>query len=183
MMTVNEIVTIVALFTGPLAGVGFSLWYQSRKEKSDRRKRVFITLMAHRKTNPPSLELVNNLNVIDVVFDQDRRVVELWHQYYDLLCQKPLNQHLVEAKYLDLLAAMARVVGFSELAQTDIARFYTPDAYATQYILNYEMQTELIRILKTLDNELLQSVIPAKQPLKQLPPPVGENSRKRRKAG
>ena len=82
--------------------------------------------MAHRKSNPPTIDLVNSLNVIDVVFHDSPRVVQLWHQYYDLLCQTPVNWHLAEGKYLDLVSEMARDLRYQTVSQTDIARFYTP---------------------------------------------------------
>lgn len=141
-------VTVGAIVAGPVAAVIFTFWIQKRRDKREAQMRVFMSLMAHRKTNPPSWELVNSLNLVDVAFDKDRRVVELWHQYYDLLCQEPLNEHLVEAKYLDLLAAMAKALDYSELSQTDIARFYSPRAHATQFQMNAEIQAELLRVLK-----------------------------------
>jgi len=141
-------VTGLAIFLGPLAGVLFTLWFQSRKDKKDQKQRLFIILMAHRKSNPPTFDLVNSLNLIDVVFADSRQVVTLWHQYYDLLCQVPVNWHLAESKYLDLLSEMAKVLGYNDLSQTDISRFYSPVAHGNQAQLSLETQLELLRILK-----------------------------------
>lgn len=142
-------VTGLAIFLGPLAGVIYTLWFQSRKDKKDAKNRLFLTLMAHRKSNPPTFDLVNGLNLIDAVFSKNPSVVELWHQYYDLLCYTTPNGHLVEAKYLDLLSEMAKVLGYSELSQTAIARFYSPNAHVNQNQMNYEIQNELLRVLKS----------------------------------
>lgn len=141
-------VTGLAIFLGPLAGVLFTLWFQSRKDKKDQKQRLFLILMAHRKSNPPTFDLVNSLNLVDVVFADSRQVVTLWHQYYDLLCQTPVNWHLAEAKYLDLLSEMAKVLGYNDLSQTDISRFYSPVAHGNQAQLSLETQLELLRILK-----------------------------------
>lgn len=141
-------VTGLAIFLGPLAGVIFTLWFQAHKDKADQKNRLFLSLMAHRKSNPPNFDLVNGLNLIDAVFAKDRKIVELWHQYYDFLCQTPVNWHLAEAKYLDLMSEMARVLGYSELSQTSIARFYSPIAHGNQVQLNSEIQIELLRVLK-----------------------------------
>lgn len=161
-MTANEIayaqlitsqwqlwVTGLAIFIGPLAGVIFTLWFQSRKEKNDAKNRLFLNLMAHRKSNPPTFDLVNGLNLIDAVFSKHRSVVQLWHEYYDLLCQNPVNWHLAEAKYLDLLSEMARILGYSGMSQTAIARFYSPNAHINQAQLNLDIQIELLRVLKS----------------------------------
>lgn len=151
-MTVGEIiqlcVTATALIIGPIAGVILALALQRRKEKRDAKMRAFMVLMAHRKTMPPVQDLVNHLNLVDLVFEKERDVVHLWHEYFDLLCHEPLNMQLVEPKYLDLLASMAKSLGYKELAQTDIARFYSPKAFASQTVLNMEIQTELLRVLK-----------------------------------
>ena len=142
-------VTGLAIFLGPLAGVIFTLWFQARKEKLDAKNRLFLTLMAHRKSNPPTFDLVNGLNLIDAVFSKNPSVVVLWHQYYDLLCYPTVNWHLAEAKYLDLLSEMAKVLGYSELSQTAIARFYSPNAHVNQNQMNFDIQTELLRVLKS----------------------------------
>jgi len=141
-------ITAIAIVVGPLAGVLFTLWFQRRKETTDAQQRLFQTLMAYRRSNPPVYEWVNSLNLIDVVFAKHRVVVDLWHQYYDLLCQEPVNWHLAEAKYLDLLAAMARILGYKDLSQTDMSKFYSPRAHGTHAELMQETQMELLRVLK-----------------------------------
>lgn len=141
-------ITALAIFLGPLAGVLFTLWFQGRKDRKDQKQRLFLILMAHRKSNPPTFDLVNGLNLIDVVFSQHRQVVDLWHQYYDLLCQTPVNWHLAESKYLDLLSEMAKVLGYSDLSQTDISRFYSPIAHGNQAQLSISTQLEFLRVLQ-----------------------------------
>ena len=142
-------VTGFAIFLGPLAGVIFTLWFQARKEKLDAKNRLFLTLMAHRKSYPPTFDLVNGLNLIDAVFSKNTSVVQLWHDYYDLLCHSPVIWHLAEAKYLDLLSEMAKVLGYSDLSQTSIARFYSPIAHGNQVQLNVDIQLELLRVLQS----------------------------------
>lgn len=140
-------VTAAAIFLGPLAGVIFTIWFQNRKEKRDQKSRLFLTLMAHRKAIPPTIEAVNSLNVIDVVFADNKHVVTLWHEYYDLLSQTEVNWHLADAKFLDLIWAMARVVGCKNLSQTDISKFYTPMAHSTQTQMNQQIQVALLGML------------------------------------
>lgn len=141
-------ITGLAIFLGPLAGVLFTLWFQSRKDRKDQKQRLFLILMAHRKSNPPTFDLVSSLNLVDVVFADNRLVVTLWHQYYDLLCQVSVNWNLAESKYLDLLSKMAKALGYHDLSQTDISRFYSPVAHGNQAQLSLETQLELLRILK-----------------------------------
>lgn len=145
-------ITGSAIFLGPLVGVIFTLWFQSRKDKKNQKQHLFFILMAHRKSNPPTFDWVNGLNLIDVVFAEHRQVVRLWHEYYDLLCHDPVNWQLVEPKYLDLLAEMAKILGYDKLAQTDISKFYSPRAHGDQTQLSQETQSELLRVLKNTEH-------------------------------
>jgi hypothetical protein len=104
--------------------------------------------MAHRKSNPPNYDLVNGLNLIDVVFADSPTVLQLWHQYYDLLCTNPPNFQAWEHKHTDLLSEMAQVLGYKKLKQTDIEKFYTPLAHGNQTELNQKIQNELLRVLQ-----------------------------------
>ena len=144
----TKTMNIIAVILGPIIAVIITLWYQSRKEKRMDKYRLFTTLMAHRKSNPPMIDLVRGLNLIDLVFSKHREIVDLWHQYFDLLCQTPVNWQIAEAKYLDLLAEMGKVLGYKDLKQTDISRFYTPVAYGSQAELNEKMQREFLRVLE-----------------------------------
>lgn len=82
-------VTGLAIFLGPLAGVLFTLWFQSRKDKLEAKRRLFLTLIAERKTLFISPQMAQALNTIDVVFSDSRTIKDLWHKYYALLSQPP----------------------------------------------------------------------------------------------
>ena len=75
---------ILAIFLGPIIAVCITLWWQNRKEQRDAKLRSFTALMAHRKSMPPSYEFTAALNLIDVVFAKNERVVQLWHELYAL---------------------------------------------------------------------------------------------------
>ena len=139
---------IIAVILGPIIAVIITLWYQSRKEKRDTKHRIFLTLMGHRKSNPPTFALVEVLNTLDVVFADNSKIVRLWHEYYDLLCTKEPNYQTLEHKYLDLLSEIAQSLGYKKLKQTDIEKFYTPVAHGSQAELNEKMQRELLRVLE-----------------------------------
>lgn len=139
---------IVAVIIGPIVAVLITLWYQSRKEKRDAKIRLFLNLMAHRKSNPPTFERVNSLNLIDVVFAGHPTVLQLWHEYYDLLHTQPSNFEQWEHKHIDMLSEMGRVLGYKKLKQTEIEKFYTPVAHGTMAELNEKTQREFLRVLE-----------------------------------
>jgi hypothetical protein len=141
---------IIAVLLSPIVPVAITLWWQRRKEKLDAKRRLFITLMAHRRTFPPTIEWVNALNVIDVVFGDHTNVVTQWHRYFDELnhTQGQMRLQARERAYLDMLSAMARVLGYKRLQQTEIDMFYSPQAHQNQLELNLKTQQEFLRVLE-----------------------------------
>jgi hypothetical protein len=160
---------IVALLVGPSIAVAITLWWQNRKEKRDAKIRLFTTLMAFRRSYPVSYEWSNALNLIDVVFSDSRQVVERWRRYYDNL-HDPSPHALAERThiYLELMSEMAHELDFPNLQQTDIDRFYTPEAHGTQADLNAECQREWLRVLRNT----------ARFETSAIPPPPGASSAK-----
>jgi len=146
-MDLKEFLPIVAIITGPLSAVLITLWWQRRKERRDAKLRLFTTLMAHRRAFPPTAEWVAALNLIDVIFHDQRRVVALWHEFFHLLhnpSMLPEQGH----KYLEMLSAMATSLGFRKLQQVDIDKYYSPQVHQDQLVAQAELQAELLRVLK-----------------------------------
>jgi hypothetical protein len=146
-METKDVVTIIALILGPVIAVIITLWSQKRSEKLNAKRQLFVTLMANRRAGP-NREWVNALNLIDVIYAGETRIVQLWHQLYDVLNVQTINQQAFTHKYLDLLSAMATSLGYRSLTQTDIDKFYMPQALGDQAQLSLEAQTELLRVLK-----------------------------------
>jgi hypothetical protein len=141
---------VVAIILGPIIAVAITLWWQNRKEKRDAKLRLFISLMAQRKTTPPTYEWVQALNLIDVVFAKDRRVVELWHELFQLFENRERTQ-TQDHKYIELLSEMASVLGFRKLQQTDIDKFYYPQSYVDALLAQNKAQAEWLRVLENTE--------------------------------
>lgn len=140
--------TVIATGLGPIAAVLITLWHQDRSQKRSAKERLFLTLMAHRKSFPISRDWAQGLNLIDVVFSDDPTVLTAWHEFYDYIHIKPMDQKQFEHKHLDLLTRMAKALGYPNLQQTDIDKFYNPQVHGDEATRNYEIQTELLRVLK-----------------------------------
>jgi hypothetical protein len=148
---VTDIVMILAVIFGPVFAVLVTLWCQQRKENRDSKIRLFLTLMAFQKSYPINHESANQLNLIDLVFSDNTKVLGFWHEYYSLLNrQNPSALQLEEQnhKFLELLSSMAADTGFHRLQQTDIDKFYIPSAHVSQANLNWGCQNEFLRVLK-----------------------------------
>lgn len=143
-----QTINIIAILLSPVIAVLITLWYQSYKEKRDAKLRLFLTLMAHRKENLITTEHVNALNLIDVVFADHPKVLQLWHEDDDLLYSQPPNYVLWDSKHIDMLSEIATVLHYGKLKQTDIGKFYFPKAHADQLQINTKIQDELLRVLE-----------------------------------
>ncbi len=53
-----------------------------------------------------------------------------------------------QRKHIDLLSKIAEDVGFKNLKQTDISKYYKPEYIVSQETLNNEILQELLRFLK-----------------------------------
>jgi hypothetical protein len=136
----------LAIFLGPVTAVCITLWAQSRKDKKAAKRHLFLTLMGERKRVPLPPHVLAVLNTIDVVFYNNRQVVDLWHKYYMLLGQPPAQER--EHTWLELLAAMAVDLRYPALKQTDIDKFYVPQGYIDQIELQGKIQNEFLRVLQ-----------------------------------
>lgn len=65
---------IIAVAVIPIIVWVLGIKYQDRKAKKDAQLRVFLTLMADRKSNPITKEWVDAINIIDVVFQDNKEV-------------------------------------------------------------------------------------------------------------
>lgn len=147
--TALAVANIIAIMASAVIAVAITLWWQARKEKRDAKIRLFTTLMAFRKAYPVNYEWARALNLIDVIFSDSPEVVARWHRYFDNLEDKnpaALNRRI--HIYLELMSEMAKELGFPNLQQTDIDKFYVPQSHADQADINAKIQNEWLRVLK-----------------------------------
>jgi hypothetical protein len=147
-------VTGLAIFLGPLLGVIFTFWFQSRKDRSTEKHRLFLNLMGERKGLFISQQMAQALNTIDVVFADNTNVTNLWHKYYALLAQPPGEER--DHVWIELLTAMAADLGYSNLKQTDLIKFYIPQGHVDQLDFQKDVQTEWLRVLKNTEHFLVE---------------------------
>jgi len=153
------ITTTIAILLGPIFAVMITLWYQSKKEKQQHKFLLFQTLMSRRRDFPISQEWVDALNLIDVVFHDNKKAVGLWHAYHEMLGHKERDYGEENRKYLDLLHSLALGLGYKNLQQTDIDRFYLPVGLGDQKALSEALQREQLIYLQN-SNKLYSAQIP-----------------------
>lgn len=149
-MDTSLILSIVQIVS--VAAVPFIVWYigvkyQDRKTKKNAQLRLFLTLMANRQKNPISEEWVDSLNCIDVVFQDNKKVRAAWKEYLDSLNQKSSHFENQNSYKLDLLSEMAESLGYKQLKQTEIDRFYSPVYFGSQQSRQEILFNETLRVL------------------------------------
>ena len=142
-------ITGLAIFLGPLAGVMFTLWFQARKEAKDAKQRLFLALLSERKAHQVSTQVAQELNKIDVVFSDSPKVRTVWHEYYALLHGQPGEPRA--HKWLELLSAMARELGYKGLTQLDLDKFYIPQGHVDDADFRKKLSWHLARVLENTE--------------------------------
>ena len=107
-------IEIAALIIIPIAAVLIGQWLQNRAEKRKDKMQIFKVLMTAR-IYAWTVESVNALNVLDVVFARDKKVIAAWRDLSDKLnTYDESEQHLnriKNARY-KLLEEMANSLGY-----------------------------------------------------------------------
>jgi len=138
---------LISISLVPFIIWGMGTYFQNRKGKRNAQMMLFLDLMKTRKHMPPSQIWVDALNQIDVVFQKNKQVRLAWRAYYDSL--HPQSQHFENqgAFQLDLLSEIANSLGYKDLKQTEIDRFYSPRAHGTAITRQEIFYDEYLRVL------------------------------------
>jgi hypothetical protein len=148
-------ITALAIFLGPLAGVLFTLWFQSRKEKTDAKHQLFLALMAERKSPYVTTQVAQALNKVDVVFADSQNVKARWHEYYALLHQTPGEPRT--HKWIELLTTMAKELGYKQLAQLDLDKFYVPQGHVDDADFQRKVGRQWARVLESTEHFVVKA--------------------------
>ena len=87
------------------------------------------------------------LNTIDVVFQDNKKVRQAWREYLDSLNEKSPHFDSSNSFRLDLLSEMAIALGYKNLKQTEIDRFYSPKYFGSQMSRHEILFQENLRVL------------------------------------
>ena len=145
---------IIAVAIIPIIVWVLGIKYQDRRTKKDAQLNLFLTLMANRKSNPITKEWIDALNTIDVVFQDNIKVRHAWREYLDSLNNKSPNSFL-----LDLLSEMSMAVGYGNLKQTEIDRFYLPVYFTNQLKANEDLTQSFQKTLNYINQSFAQKEI------------------------
>ena len=84
-MECKDILNLIAIIVIPIGAVLIGQWLQSRSEKRKDKMQIFKTLMTSRIYGWTQ-ESVYCMNIIDIVFANDKKVRNAWKDLYDKYC-------------------------------------------------------------------------------------------------
>ena len=103
-MTTSDLFVIIAIIIAPVLAVQVQKFIENRKAATDRKMQIFRTLMATRMT-PLSPLHVEALNMIDIEFHKDKRIVDTWRSLLDNFASYPQDPE--DPNYTTMLTSRA----------------------------------------------------------------------------
>lgn len=113
-----KVINILAVIVAPIVAVWIGQKLQDRQEKRKDKLEMFKTLMMARNSWTP--ESVRALNILDIVFSDDKKVRFAWKGYYEKLCvnnpDEPTDVELkkIQNAQYELLETMANSLGYKD---------------------------------------------------------------------
>lgn len=154
-MECKDILNLIAIIVIPIAAVLIGQWLQNRSEKRKDKMQIFKTLMTARIYGW-TVESVHALNVIDIVFADDKKVRDAWKDLYDKYCvQNPDETQLkkIQNAQYKLLETMAITLGYKDkITWENIQNPYVPDGMIRQWQEQAKSQQTYNTLLNTMAN-------------------------------
>ena len=145
-----DIVTIIALILGPSVAVWIAQRMVDRRAKHERRMNVFRALMSTR-SNTLSFDHVSALNLVEIEFHSNSKVVDKWKAYFDGLAEYPRleNEKILEG--LSDAEITRRQENYDKRVRESRSKLLTELLYEMAQVLGYEK----IKVLEILEGSYI----------------------------
>lgn len=150
------IINTIAIIVIPVIAVIIGQRLQKREKQRDDKLRIFTTLMKDRFWGWTN-ESVYALNIVDIVFSKDKKVIDQWKIYKDkLTIENPTDTDMkkIDIEKYKLLEVMAKSLSY-DIPWETIQNPYFPQGMANNFLQqqNYQnMQTEIMKKFNDLLN-------------------------------
>ena len=135
-MECKDILNLIAIIVIPIAAVLIGQWLQNRSEKRKDKMQIFKALMTARIYGW-TVESVHALNVIDIVFVDDKEVRNAWAQLHNRYCvENPTQTQLEQIKkdQYKLLEKISNSLGYKDkITWETIQNPYVPNGMIRQW--------------------------------------------------
>lgn len=157
-MDTLDLINIIAIMLAPILSIIIGQKLQDRAKKRQDKMEIFKALMTSRVYGWTNSS-VSALNILDVVFADDKKVRDQWKLYYDKLCvENPTETDLkkIAMEQYKLLETMAESLGYkNKITWETIQNPYIPKGLTDSMLQQQQYQNNQLEIL-----ERMKSVIP-----------------------
>ena len=162
--------TIFAIWYSPIKAVKVGRQLNDEQQKDDAKRYLFLALFNNRG-KPVSQRFVDSLNTIDVVFYDTPTVLNAWHSHFDSLHQNDLvnKEEIWRLQRIELLAQMAKSLGYGDLKQIDIGKDYYPQGHGFRDEADFQFRYDQHEYYKNA-NQMTLMVIEQMKRNNQSPP-------------
>ena len=151
-----EWVNLVAVINIPILAVIIAQYLQNRSEKRKDKMQIFKVLMTSRIYGWTP-ESVHCLNLIDVVFSDDKEVRKAWKDLYDKYCvENPTETELKKIKdaQYKLLETIAHSLGYkNKITWETIQNPYIPNGMISQQMQQNARQEGIDNLIKSINSK------------------------------
>lgn len=172
----SEILTIFALFLGPVFAVLVTRYIDYKRDIKTRKLEVFRTLMRYRKERL-TYDFVGALNIIEVEFNDDKNVIEAWKKLFEHFCKLSTHPHEdvqrghseLEKLSASLLQKIAKNLGIKIDSLEIINSGYTPEGWVKFQNETADIRFMLLELLEGKRSLPINVIELLKQDIKQDP--------------
>ena len=158
-MIMLDVINILAIIIAPIASVLIGKELQDRAKRRQDKMDIFKTLMTSRVYGWTTAS-VYALNIIDIVFADDKQVRSQWKIYYDKLCvSNPSEEDMkkIETEKFNLLEVMAVSLGYKDkITWETIQKPYIPQGLTDAMLQQQQYQNGQVEIM----NIIMKSILP-----------------------
>lgn len=154
----KEVIGILAVVVSPVIAVLITKYLQNKENKRKDKIEIFKTLMTGRIYGW-DIASVHALNIIEIVFSEDKNVISQWKNYYNAACTD--NYKNIKIQQTKLLEEIGKALGYKDkISWESIEKPYIPrwlDERMEQekkYVDGQVLQAEAAKMMK----ELLEKV-------------------------
>lgn len=157
-MIMSDVINILAIIIAPIASVLIGQELQDRAKRRQDKMDIFKTLMTSRVYGWTTAS-VYALNIIDIIFADDKRVRSQWKIYYDRLCvNNPSEEDMkrIETEKFKLLEVIAVSLGYKDkITWETIQSPYIPKGLTDSMIQQQQYQNGQVEIMN-----MMKSIFP-----------------------
>lgn len=152
-------ISIVAVIVAPIVAVVIGQFLQTRSKKREDKMRIFTVLM-NTRAFAWTKESVEALNMIDVVFVNDKKVRDAWAKLLDSYNSNETSEQMANKRMTlkyKLLEEMARCLGYKDkITWETIQNPYIPKGMSDEMKAQEQFKNDQLAVLDIMQRSFAQ---------------------------